>query len=243
VSKYKNKYRIETNRHQYWDYSRPGGYYITINTHNRDCFLGNISYGKMHLSPFGQVVHDEILRIPTYHEQVQIGASVVMPDHIHLIVDILDMDDGLMYDRDVSMDRDGIADHADDTGGDDDDRDDTAKKIHEFSLPPRTIHPTPPRTTNVIPTYATDPDPWYHNPNHKPTIDEIKQYRKQRRKMIIPKIIGKMKMVTSKQINILRGTPQQKNWQANYHDRIIPDDNAYQRILKYINDNPANWKK
>lgn len=199
----------------------------------------------MNLSTYGQVVQDEILRIPTYHEKVQIGASVVMPDHIHLIVDILDMTDGVMYDvTDMDMD------HDDDIGGDGHGGD-NAKKIHEFSLPPRTDHDAPPRTdhdapprtTNVIPTYATDPDPWYHNPNHKPTLDEIKQYRKLRRKMIIPKIIGKMKMITSKQINILRGTPQQKNWQANYHDRIIPDDNAYQRILKYINDNPANWKK
>ncbi|MBN1768874.1 MAG: hypothetical protein JXR50_11025 [Prolixibacteraceae bacterium] len=37
-----------------------------------------------------------------------------------------------------------------------------------------------------------------------PTIDEIKQYRIQRRKMIIPKILGKLKMKTSKQINDAR---------------------------------------
>ncbi len=60
--------------------------------------------------------------------------------------------------------------------------------------------------------------------------------------MIIPKIIGKFKMITSKQINIIRDTPKQKNWQANYHDHIIRDDQSYGRIQRYINNNPLNWK-
>ena len=30
-------------------------------------------------------------------------------------------------------------------------------------------------------------------------------------------------------------------WQANYHDRIIRDASEYDRIDKYITNNPANW--
>ena len=36
VKKYKNQYRIEPNRWQYWDYSAPGNYFITIITQNWD---------------------------------------------------------------------------------------------------------------------------------------------------------------------------------------------------------------
>lgn len=34
------------------------------------------------------------------------------------------------------------------------------------------------------------------------------------------------------------GTPV---WQRNYWDRVIRDDAEYERIAKYIRDNPANW--
>ncbi len=48
----------------------------------------------------------------------------------------------------------------------------------------------------------------------KPTLNEIKEYRKHRRKMIIPKLLGKFQMRTSKEMNNLRNTPGQKNWQV-----------------------------
>jgi len=59
--------------------------------------------------------------------------------------------------------------------------------------------------------------------------------------MIIPKIVGKFKMITSKQINMIRNTPKQKNWQAIYHDHIIRNKNSYHCIQNYIKDNPLNW--
>ncbi len=30
-------------------------------------------------------------------------------------------------------------------------------------------------------------------------------------------------------------------WQSRFHDRIIRDDAEYERIAKYIRDNPKNW--
>ncbi len=59
--------------------------------------------------------------------------------------------------------------------------------------------------------------------------------------MIIPKIVGKFKMQTSKHININRNTPGVKNWQTSYYDNIIRDDESYKRIKKYIINNPKNW--
>lgn len=74
-------------------------------------------------------------------------------------------------------------------------------------------------------------------------MDEIKQYRKQRRKMIIPKIIGKFKMLTSKNINILQAREGQKNWQHDYYDHIIRDQQSLDRISDYIKNNPLNWNE
>jgi putative transposase len=59
--------------------------------------------------------------------------------------------------------------------------------------------------------------------------------------MIIPKILGKLQMKTSKQMNDARKTPGKKNWQPDYHDHVIRDDQSYLRIKKYIRNNPENW--
>ncbi|MCB9080240.1 MAG: hypothetical protein H6555_00840 [Lewinellaceae bacterium] len=32
-------------------------------------------------------------------------------------------------------------------------------------------------------------------------------------------------------------------WQARFHEHIIRDDEEYQRIARYIRNNPANWGK
>lgn len=203
AEKYHNKYRIESNRWPYWDYSAPGSYFITICTQNRSCIFGTISAGKMILSAYGEIVENEFLKIPTYHQRAGLDAHVVMPNHVHCIITLGD-------------------DNAGDGGGGD------VEKIHEFSLPePRPHH---------------HPQSWWHNPNHHPTDDEIKQYRKQRRRMIIPKLLGKFQMITSKQINLIRHTPGTKNWQPNYHDHFIRDSVAYYRIKRYIRNNPENWK-
>jgi len=83
---------------------------------------------------------------------------------------------------------------------------------------------------------------YLHQRIQNPNENDIKQYRKLRRKMLIPKIMGKFKMQTSKQINILRNTPGTKTWQHDYHDHIIRNDTEYQHIKTYIRNNPLNWK-
>ena len=46
----------------------------------------------------------------------------------------------------------------------------------------------------------------------------------QRRNMGLPKIIGHFKMLSSKQINILRKTPGTKIWQRNYWEYVVHDE-------------------
>jgi REP element-mobilizing transposase RayT len=175
----------------------------------------------MQLSEYGEIVENEILKMPEYNNRTRLDEWTIMPNHIHLLIELTNE----KTDNTVDVDWN---DNVDDGNG-------NVEKIHEFSLPTSqpTSQPTP---------QPTNKNPWWHNHDYKPTIDEIKQYRKQRRKMIIPKIIGKLQMQTSKQINILRNTPGQKNWQPNYHDHIVRDDASYQRIKNYIKNNPRNWK-
>ncbi len=212
MEKFRRKYRIQSNRAQFWDYSSPANYFITICIEDRKCILGNIVNGKIVLSEFGKIVELEIKKISEYHKRIILDIWTVMPNHIHLIISLDD------YDFDNGISSVGDIDH--NVGDIDHNGDKTiVEKIHEFSL--------------------RNPNDQQHQ--NKPTTDEIKQYRKQRRKMLIPKILGKFQQQTSKQINILRNTPGMKNWQPNYHDHIIRNNGEYERIKNYIINNPQKW--
>jgi len=62
-----------------------------------------------------------------------------------------------------------------------------------------------------------------------------------RRRMLLPKIIGRFKMVSAKGINKIRNTPGVPVWQRNYYEHIIRNVDALNRIRQYITDNPMRW--
>jgi len=66
---------------------------------------------------------------------------------------------------------------------------------------------------------------------------------KHRRTMLIPKIVGYVKMNTAKRINDMRNIPGAKLWQRNYYEHVIRDEDDLNRIRQYILDNPARWAK
>lgn len=53
-------------------------------------------------------------------------------------------------------------------------------------------------------------------------------------------IIRGYKSCVTKQFNLIGFAGQL--WQRNYYDHIIKNEESYRQIIKYINDNPRNWK-
>jgi REP element-mobilizing transposase RayT len=53
----------------------------------------------------------------------------------------------------------------------------------------------------------------------------------------IGRLVGAFKTVSTKQINLMRGTPGTMVWQPGYHDRPIRDDEERRRIREYIRTN------
>ena len=87
--KFQNKYRISSIRAQWWDYGWNGAYFITICTHDREHYFGEIQNDKMVLSEVGIIADLLWHQIPIHHKNVELGDFVVMPNHIHgiLIID------------------------------------------------------------------------------------------------------------------------------------------------------------
>uniref|UniRef100_Q3AT47 Transposase IS200-like domain-containing protein n=1 Tax=Chlorobium chlorochromatii (strain CaD3) TaxID=340177 RepID=Q3AT47_CHLCH len=69
-----------------YDYSTCGAYFITICTQNRACWFGEIINGEMILNNVGKMVKDEWLKTEQLRTNVQCGAFVVMPNHLHGII-------------------------------------------------------------------------------------------------------------------------------------------------------------
>ncbi|WP_318640337.1 transposase [Flavobacterium ardleyense] len=121
---FKNKYRTESARANWWNYGWAGAYFITICTHNRDHYFGEITSvplnvvdtrhalylpapvpdpvpepepvpnpqsktqykNKMNLSHCGIIANILWYQIPHHAKNVELGAFVVMPNHIHGIL-------------------------------------------------------------------------------------------------------------------------------------------------------------
>ena len=92
MEKFKNKYRIPSARLQNWDYSNEGAYFITICTQNRAHFFGEIKDGIMTLSNVGVIANLMWFEIKNHAKVVELGEFIVMPNHVHGILILNDMD-------------------------------------------------------------------------------------------------------------------------------------------------------
>ncbi|WP_412710101.1 transposase [Atrimonas thermophila] len=75
-----------------YDYSQAGAYFITICTKNRECLFGSIVNGEMLLSAWGVIVKNEWLRTSIIRPNIVVDEFVLMPNHLHGILVIVDTD-------------------------------------------------------------------------------------------------------------------------------------------------------
>ncbi|RED27053.1 hypothetical protein BD847_0985 [Flavobacterium cutihirudinis] len=85
---YKDKFKVDSIRLKNWDYSSEAVYFITIVTKNRECIFGNIEDDKMILNENGKIIETELLRSITIRESWFFHNWVIMPNHIHLLIEI-----------------------------------------------------------------------------------------------------------------------------------------------------------
>jgi len=80
-------------RLQGYDYAQAGAYFVTVCAYNRECLFGEIMGEEMQVNASGEIViacwHD----IPRHFANVELDAFVVMPNHIHGIIMLRDVND------------------------------------------------------------------------------------------------------------------------------------------------------
>lgn len=70
-----------------YDYSQDGLYFITICVHNMECIFGEIRNGEMTLNDAGEIAHKCWTEIPIHFPNTMLHEYVIMPNHIHGIIE------------------------------------------------------------------------------------------------------------------------------------------------------------
>lgn len=63
--------------------------FLTLCTHERQHFFGEIKNNKMELNESGRMIESVWAEIPDYYPKYSTGEFVVMPNHFHDIISIL----------------------------------------------------------------------------------------------------------------------------------------------------------
>lgn len=75
-----------------YDYSRPGAYFVTVCTHNREYLFGNVVNDEMLLSEYGKIVENVWYNLTNHYQNIKLDKFIVMPNHIHGIIVLIDVD-------------------------------------------------------------------------------------------------------------------------------------------------------
>jgi len=84
-----------------YDYSQAGAYFVTMVTYQRKMLFGEVVHGGMVLNDFGKIVQWEWLDLPKRFKYLELGAFIIMPNHVHFI---------LMFHEHAGATRQGVTD-------------------------------------------------------------------------------------------------------------------------------------
>ena len=239
MEKYQNKYRIQSHRKPNWDYSAEAMYFLTIVTQHRECILGTIVNNEMVLSDFGKIVEMEWFKSFEIRDELLLHTFVIMPNHLHGIVEIREKWDGMDGGTDGGT-TDVIAAVVDSTA------DSIIPPNSSISMnsiiPPDSIIPINPNdqiSTNPTDSIDTDLLSIKRNPPIR-LPKSISSFMAGFKSAVNTKIDD---YIDEHQLNIPKYNKKNHFFQPNYHDHIIRNDREFGIIERYIVNNPMNWGK
>ncbi|NBB87877.1 MAG: transposase [Bacteroidetes bacterium] len=213
TERYQNKYRISSARLPGYDYGAPGWYFVTICTHNRHCYFGDVVDGEMHHSAVGQQAHDNWQAIPKYFDHARLDAFVVMPNHVHGLVGLVARDES-------------ETDHENNTVG--------TRAESETDHENDTVETRQWHVSTATPESGKKPD--RTNPPQDPAMSAITPDAGS-----LAVIINQYKGAVTRWAR--RNGVRDFAWQPRFYDRVVRNKEERLRIRRYIENNPANWPR
>ncbi len=234
---YNNLPNRKTIRLQSYDYASPGYYFVTICTKEKDHLFGEIRNGIMYLNPLGEIATDEWYRTETIRDNVKLDAFVVMPNHVHGIVRIVNTPTS-----NVGAYR-NTPEKPTEMGGKNGANVDSPETPTEMGGKNRANVDSPEKPTEMGGKNGANVDspetPTEMGGKNRANVDSPLRGPSNN----LGAIIRGYKSAVTKRINLLRKIPGVPVWQRNYYERIIRDEEALFRIREYIHNNPKNWER
>ncbi|GEM_PF-418165 len=219
-------------RHQFranWHDYNGGIYFVTVCTHGRRHTLGSITNGEMHLSELGKITDRCINELERHHPDVSLLNYVVMPNHIHLAIDI---SPGVRT-RYIASLRAPNSDSAPNP----------KSASNSAPNPESAANPASNSDANSVPSQklgclkpATNGD----------TCDDFHHNCR------LASVIGSLKAAVTRAANRLTygrdisrpnspNSPKCPKWQQRYYENIIRNERAFVNIMNYIDNNVIRW--
>lgn len=248
TDRYQNQYRIPSARAPWHSYSADGVYFITICTSGRETLLGEVVDGAVVLSAIGNMVREEWEKSFEIRKELTCDAYVIMPNHIHAILRI---DHPVETHGRASLDDNGRA-SLDEKCGASENNDRVTHVNNGDAMQNKDI--TVEMHGNVeTHGHASEIDQHGEKETHGRASLQINDDGFQqgdpkhgvayRLPKSISSFVAGFKSAATKRVNEYRNAPRVPLWQERFHDHIIRNDQEYQRILEYIQNNPTNWDK
>ncbi|HEM48944.1 MAG TPA: hypothetical protein ENO27_01915 [Caldithrix sp.] len=76
-----------------YDYSQEGWYFVTICTYQREKLFGEIINKNIKLNKYGNIAKQCWMEIPFHYPNVKMDEFIVMPNHVHGIINIFEKHD------------------------------------------------------------------------------------------------------------------------------------------------------
>ncbi|MDD3280448.1 MAG: hypothetical protein PHC83_02640 [Bacteroidales bacterium] len=187
--KFQHQYRIPSNRLQGWNYAWNGTYFITICTQKRRCYFGDIQQNEIFLTELGKQAEKFAVEIPQHFPFVIMDGFVIMPNHVHLLFTICNMETDIQPPDVV-------------------DNDNNVETQNFASL----------RMFPSLPFQNT------FGPQSKNVASIVRGFK-----------IGVTKYARNHGIDFA--------WQTRFYDHIVRNEQAYNRIFFYIQNNINQWNK
>jgi putative transposase len=198
-----------------YDYSSEGLYYITICVYDRKCLFGKVENNEMIYNDCGKIANECWLQIPDHFRNVVLHEHIIMPNHVHGIIEL----------KHADAKRNLIADNV--------------GTRHVVSLPDNSDLPVGPSHVMALQNNPEIPN----NPDHPENPSHSMPHHNQFSIPIpgsISVIIQQYKSSVTRIVN--KDCVSYFRWQSRFYEHIIQNDQSYEQIADYIINNPKNWK-
>jgi putative transposase len=194
-----------------YDYSQAGLYFITICCKDRAHLFGKVVNGEMVLNDAGEIAQKCWLEIPNHFPNVVLHEYVIMPNHVHGIVEFVGANNDSPNDNPNPANNDSPNDNPNPANND-----------SPNDNPNRLENDSP--NNNLIRA----------NSNRANSDSPLRSPSK-----TIGSVVRGFKIGVTKWLR--ENTDVYDVWQRNYYEHIIRNEKSHQIISDYIINNPAKW--